>query len=151
MSAVYPAPIAPPSRLGGLSMCHTDHQDVHNWQMQLQKRWPPVQAYSRVPASVRVMVDKDAKTVTRIVNMEKMRMKRTVPIWINNMVRQKRSMMASLEHMWRTKKMKLSCKNGTFPNDRLSIQAWYCRNQKSFDCKTVVICNLQWVYVSLTL
>ena len=31
------------------------------------------------------MVEKDARTVIRIVNIEKMRMKRTVPIWINNM------------------------------------------------------------------
>ena len=78
---------------------------------------------SRVPASVRVMVEKDARTVIRIVNIEKMRMKRTVSIWINNMMRLKRSMMASLVHMWRTKTMKLSCKNGTFLNDPTRIQA----------------------------
>ena len=81
---------------------------------------------SRVPASVRVMVEKDARTVIRIVNIEKMRMKRTVPICINNMMRLNRSMMASLVHMWRTKTMKLSCKNGIFLNDTTRIQAWYC-------------------------
>ena len=71
------------------------------------------------------MVEKDARTVIRIVNMEKMTMKRTVPIWINNMMRLERSMMASFVHMWRTMKMKLSCKNGTFLNDRTRIQARY--------------------------
>ena len=78
---------------------------------------------SREPAIVRVMVEKDARTVIRIVNIEKMRMQRTVPIWINNMMRLKRSMMAGLVHMWRTKTMKLSCKNGTFLNDTTRIQA----------------------------
>ena len=78
---------------------------------------------SRVTAILRVMVEKDARTVIRIVNIEKMRMNRTVPIWINNLMRLKRSMMASLVHMRRTNTMKLSCNNGTFLNDTTRIQA----------------------------
>ena len=54
---------------------------------------------SRVTAIVRVMVEKDARTVTRIVNL------------------------ASLVHMWRTKTVKFSCKNGTFLNNTTRIQS----------------------------
>ena len=109
MPAVYPTPIVPPELLDVVCCQCGTHTLAGTAAEELA---------SRVPASVRVIVEKDARTVIRIVNMEKMRMKRTVPIWINNMMRLKRSMMASLVHMWRTKTMKL-----TFLNDTTCIQA----------------------------
>ena len=121
MPAVYPAPIVPPKLLDVVSCQCGKHtlKTCTTGRYSCRRAGLPCTSY----CACELMVEKDARTVIRIVNMEKMRMKRTVPIWINNMMRLKRSTMASLVHMWRTKTTKLSCKNGTFLNDTTSIQA----------------------------
>ena len=119
MPAVYPATIVPPKLLDMVScQCGT-----HTLKTCITGR------YSCRRAGLPCISDCECDGGERRENShthrqhEKMRMKRTDPICINNMMRLKRTMMASLVHMWRTTTMKLSCKNGTFLNDTTRMKA----------------------------
>ena len=113
MPAVYPAPIVPPQLIDVVScQCGT-----HTLKTCTTSRYSCRRA--GLPCTSYCACDGGE----RCENSHTHRQHGEDEDWINNMMRLKRSMMASLVHMWRTKTMKLSCKNGTFLNDTTRIQA----------------------------